>query len=296
MGFLFQILINALTIGSTYALVAVGFTLIFGVLRVVYLSHAAVLAACAYIGYLVLAATGSVTLALAAGTVSGAVLGIVIEYIAIRPVRGQNHLIPMVTSASVAVIIEEIIRLTVQAGQPISYPQAATSAVIRFQFAGASPYFTWGQLLIVVMAIVLVLALTFIVQRTWMGRSIRAIADSEVAASLLGVRVNVTSAMTLALASTLAGATGVLLGLSITAIDPHFADPLQFKALAIVLFAGMGSIPGAVVGGFLLGFVEAFAVGYLDSSYRDLFAYSMMIVILMVRPQGLLGRRVAQRV
>ena len=296
MGGLAQNLINGLTIGSSYALVAVGFTLIFGVLRVVYLSHAAVLAACAYVGFGVVQLTGSALAAILAGTVAGGVLGVLIERIAIRPVRGQNHLIPMVTSVSMAVIIGEALRLTVQQGQPISYPATFASTVVRLQIGDAAPYFTMAQVLILVLTVVLVLALTFIVQRTWMGRSIRAIADSEQVAALLGVRVNATSAKTMALASMLAGAAGVLLALSIAAIDTHFAEPLQFKALAIVLFAGMGSIPGAVVGGYLLGFVEAFAVGYLDTSYRDLFAYIVMIAILMVRPQGLLGRKVAQRV
>jgi branched-chain amino acid transport system permease protein len=296
MDSLFQNLINGLTIGSSYALVAVSFTLIFGVLRVVYLSHSAVLAVCAYVGYAVLLHTHSVVLALAASAVGGAILGIVIERIAIRPVRGQNHLVPMVMSISVAIILKEVLRLTVQAGQPISYPQTIASTIVRLKLGRASPYFSVSQLLIVLLTIVLVLALTFVVQRTWMGRSMRAVADSEQIASLLGIRVNATFAGTLALASTLAGAAGVLLALSISAIDPQFADPLQFKALAIALFAGMGSIPGAVVGGYLLGFIESFAMGYLDSSYRDLFAYVVMIAILLVRPQGLFGRRVAQRV
>jgi branched-chain amino acid transport system permease protein len=291
-----QSLINAVTLGSSYALVAVGFTLIFGVLRVVYLSHAAVLAACAYIGYAVLQATHSAVAALVVGTAAGALLGVLIERIAIRPVRGQNHLIPMVTSASVAVVIEEILRITVLGGQAISYPETFASSVVRLPVGGVAPYFTVAQLLILLVAVVLVLALHLIVTRTWMGRAIRAIADSEQVASLLGVRVNATSAKTMALASTLAGAAGVLLAMSIGAIDPHFAEPLQFKALAVALFAGMGSIPGAVIGAYLLGFVEAFAVAYLDTSYRDLFAYVFMIAILMVRPQGLFGRRIVQRV
>ena len=296
MGGLAQNLINALTIGSSYALVAVGFTLIFGVLRVVYLGHAAVLAACAYIGYAVILRTGSALAAIAAGALGGAVLGVLIERIAIRPVRGQNHLIPMATTASVAVIVEEIMRMTFDAGQAVSYPEAFTSQVIRLRIGGIAPYFTVAQAMIVVLTVILVLALRHVVQNTWLGRSIRTVADSESVAALLGVRVNAVSALTLALASTLAGVAGVLLALSLSSIDPYFAAPLQFKALAIVLFAGLGSLPGAVVGGYMLGFVEAFAMAYLDSSYRDLFAYAMMILILMVRPEGLFGRTIAQRV
>jgi branched-chain amino acid transport system permease protein len=296
MGNLAQNIVNALTLGSAYALVAVGFTLIFGVLRLVYLAHAAVLAACAYVGYGVMHATGSVWLALPAGIVAGGVLGLVVEWVAIRPVRGQHHLIPMVTSASFAIVVLELLRIFVQGGQSIAYPEAFTAKVIRLHIGSQTPYFTVGQLLVLVVTVVMVIGLTWVVQRTWMGRAIRAVADSEQAAALLGVRVNATSARTLALASMLAGAAGVLLGLTIAAIDPQFANPLEFKAIAIVLFAGMGSIPAAVVGAYLLGFVEAFAMTFLDTSYRDLFAYLVMIAILMVRPEGLMGRRIAQRV
>ncbi|MGE4240466.1 branched-chain amino acid ABC transporter permease [Ramlibacter sp.] len=296
MGNLAQNFINALTLGSTYALVAVGFTLVFGVLRLVYLGHAAVIAACAYVGYGVLRATGSVTLALVAGIVSGGILGLLVEWMAIRPVRGQHHLIPMVTSASFAIVVHELLRIFVAGGQSIAYPEAFTSTVIRFKLGDQTPYFTVGQLAVLLVTAAMVVALTWIVRKTWMGRAIRAVADSEQAASLLGVRVNATSARTLMLASMLAGAAGVLLGLTIAAIDPHFSTPLEFKAIAIVLFAGMGSIPAAVVGAYLLGFVESFAVVFLDTSYRDLFAYLVMIVILMVRPDGLMGRRVSQRV
>lgn len=296
MGNLAQNLINALTLGSAYALVAVGFTLIFGVLRVVYLAHAAVLAACAYVGYGVLRATGSVWLALVAGVLSGGVLGLLVEWMAIRPVRGQHHLIPMVTSASFAIVVQELLRIFVAGGQSIAYPEAFTATVIRFQLGGQTPYFTVGQMVVLGVTAAMVIGLTWIVQKTWLGRAIRAVADSEQAASLVGVRVNAISAQTLALASMLAGAAGVLLGLTIAAIDPHFSNPLEFKAIAIVLFAGMGSIPAAVVGAYLLGFVESFAVVFLDTSYRDLFAYLMMIIILMVRPAGLMGRRVSQRV
>jgi branched-chain amino acid transport system permease protein len=295
-GHLAQNLINALILGSTYALVAVGFTLIFGVLRLVYLAHAAVLAACAYVGYAVMLATGSVWLALPAGMAVGGLLGVVVEWVAIRRVRGQHHLIPMVTSASFAIVLEEALRIGVAGGQSVGYPANFTGNVLRLQIGNQSPYFTVGQLLVLLVTALLVVALTWIVQRTWMGRAIRAVADSEQAASLLGVNVNATSARTLALASTLAGAAGVLLGLTLSAIDPHFANPLEFKAIAIVLFAGMGSIPAAVVGAYLLGFVESFAMVFLDTSYRDLFAYLMMIAILTARPQGLMGRRTVQRV
>jgi branched-chain amino acid transport system permease protein len=291
-----QQVVNGLVIGSSYALVAVGFTLIFGVLRIVYLAHGAVLVAGAYLGLFALNWSGSVAVALLVGTVGSALLGLLIEFVALRPVREQNHLIALVTTVSFATIVQEALRLSVQGGQPISYPESIGSALLRTEIAGVSLHVTVGQLAVMAVALALVVALTFIIQRTWMGRSIRAVADSPLIASMLGIRVNVISAQTVALASALAGAAGVLLGLTIPAIDPYVGEHLQFKALAVVLFGGLGSIPGAVLGGVLLGFVEAMAAGYLATSFRDLFAFMTMVVILFFRPSGLLGRRLADRV
>jgi branched-chain amino acid transport system permease protein len=291
-----QQVVNGLVIGSSYALVAVGFTLIFGVLRIVYLAHGAVLVAGAYLGLFALTSTGSVTVALLVGTVGSALLGLLVEFVALRPVREQNHLIALVTTVSFATIVQEALRLSVQGGQPISYPDSIGSVLLRTEIAGVSLHVTVGQLAVTAVALALVVALTFIIQRTWMGRSIRAVADSPLIASMLGIRVNVISAQTVALASALAGAAGVLLGLTIPAIDPYVGEHLQFKALAVVLFGGLGSIPGAVLGGVLLGFVEAMAAGYLATSFRDLFAFMTMVVILFFRPSGLLGRRLAERV
>lgn len=296
MAVFLQQVINGLVIGSSYALVAVGFTLIFGVLRVVYLAHGAVLVAGAYLGLFALNWLGSVTAALVVGTAGAAALGLLVEFVALRPVREQNHLIALVTTISFATIVQETLRLSVEGGQPISYPDSVGSALLRWEIAGIHLHITVGQLAVMVVALVLVVALTFIIQRTWMGRSIRAVADSPLIASTLGIRVNVISAQTVALASALAGAAGVLLGLTIPAIDPYVGEHLQFKALAVVLFGGLGSMPGAVLGGLLLGFVEAMAAGYLATSYRDLFAFMTMVVILSFRPSGLLGRRLVDRV
>lgn len=291
-----QQVINGLTIGGSYALVAVGFTLIFGVLRVVYLAHGAVLVSGAYIGLFALQWSGSILVALVLGSIGAALIGLVVEAVALRPVRDHNHLIALVTTVSVATIIQETLRLNVQQGQPISYPDSVASSLMRAELGPVSLHVSVGQAFVVVVACVLVVALSILVQRTWLGRGIRAVADSPLIASLLGVRVNRVSAQTVAIASALAGVAGVLLGLTIPAVDPYVGEHLQFKALAIVLFGGMGSMSGAILGGLLLGLVEAIAAGYLATSYRDLFAFMTMVLILFFRPAGLLGQRSAERV
>ncbi|MBA4790253.1 MAG: branched-chain amino acid ABC transporter permease [Rhizobiales bacterium] len=296
MQILLQQLVNGLTIGAGYALVAVGFTLIFGVLRVVYLAHSAVLVVGAYLGLFALEWSGSIPLALVLGTVGAALLGLVVERVALRPVAGQNHLITLVTTISIATVIQESLRLSIHQGQPISYPSGMAATLLRFHLGGIELHLTVGQLAVMLVTLVLVVALTVLVQRTWMGRSIRAVADNPTIAAMLGVRVKSVSAQTVAIASALAGAAGVLLGLTLPAIDPYVGEHLQFKALAVVLFGGLGSVPGAVLGGLLLGLVEAMAAGYLETSYRDLFAFAAMVLILTFRPAGLLGRRPVERV
>jgi len=291
-----QQLINGVTIGSAYALVAVGFTLIFGVLRLVYLAHGAVLAMGGYLGLFALSLTSNVLVALVAGIIGSAILGIVVEIVAVRPVQGENHLIPLVTTISAATLIQEGLRLTIQQGQPISYPTNATGELVRFGFAGIELHVTVAQMAVVAVAALLVVSLTWVVRGTWLGRSIRAVADNPGVAALLGVEVNVVSAQTVGIASAMAGAAGVLLGLTLPAIDPYVGEPLQFKALSIALFGGLGSLPGAIVGGMFLGLVEAIAAGYFETSYRDLFAFMAMVIILSIRPSGLLGAPTVTRV
>ena len=291
-----QQLLNGLVIGGSYALVAAGFTLIFGVLRIVFFATSATLVVGAYAGYFVLAGAGNVWLALALGSAAAALLGVLIEFVAIRPVRDQHPLIALVTTISAATIVQEVLRLTVQRGQPISYPSDVLPGLIEFGAGSERLHITVAQGVVLLLAIALFIALGLVVDRTWFGRAIRSVAEAREVASMLGVRVNAISARTVALATGLSGAAGIMLSLTLPAIDPYVGDTLQFKALAIALFGGLGSLEGAVLGGFLLGTVEALASGYLETSYRDLFAYATMVLILLVRPSGLLGRGAIQRV
>lgn len=291
-----QQIINGIVIGSSYALVAVGFTLIFGVLRVVFFAHSATLVLGAYVGYLVLSYTPNIFLALFLGIAAAAWLGFVIEVVALRPVRTQHPLIALVTTISAATIVQELLRLTVQQGQPVAYPMDVVPGLLEIGSGANRLHVTVAQALVFVLAIVLFVALAALIKKTWFGGAVRAVADAREVAAMLGIRVNAISALTVTLATGLSGAAGVMLGLTLPAIDPYVGDSLQFKALAIALFGGLGSLEGAVLGGFILGLVEALAAGYLESSYRDMFAYLTMVLILLVRPSGLFGRRSVQRV
>lgn len=290
MSLFLQQTINGLLIGGTYALMAVGFTLIFGVLRFVYLAHGEVMMLGAYVGLFTLRWVPSVPLALLAAMMCTALVGLLIERLTLRPLIGYHHLMPLVTTVSAGILIQEVLRLTVNNGQPVTYPRAVRVGAPVLTVGPVN--FSSIQLTILVVSFALMLVLTYLVNRTRLGRAIRSIAQSPDLATLLGVNVGRISAFTFALACALAGATGVLFGLMFPTITPYVGDSFNFKALAIVLFGGLGSLPGAVFGGLLLGVVEALAVGYLQSSLRDIFAFAVMMLILFVRPNGLFGSRV----
>jgi branched-chain amino acid transport system permease protein len=285
-----QQVVNGLLMGGVYALVAVGFSLIFGVLRVLYMTHGEVLMLAAYIGLGAVSLTNSLVLALVSAMAVAALVGVLIERIAIRPLRGRHHLMPLVTTISIGLILQEGVRIAVRGGEPVAYPRHIRMAVSPISLGPLT--IGSAQALVLLVSIVLMLALTYFIQRTWNGRAVRAIAQDLEVAAMLGVSIDRISALTFAISSAMTGAAGVLFGVLFSSITPYFGAGIGFKAIAIVLFGGLGSLPGAVVGGLILGLVESLAVGYLATTYRDAFAFATMILILLVRPGGLFGTQV----
>lgn len=285
-----QQVINGLLMGGVYALVAVGFALIFGVLRVIYMTHGEVLMLAAYIGLFATSLTQSLVVAMASAMAAAALVGVVIERVAIRPLRGQHHLMPLVTTISVGLILQEVVRITVHGGEPVAYPRQIRMGVNPIAIGPLS--IGSAQVIVLVVSIGLMLALTWFIRRTKNGRAIRAVAQDLDVAAMLGVSIDRISALTFAISSALTGAAGVLFGVIFSSITPYIGGNIGFKALAIVLFGGLGSLPGAVVGGLILGLVESLAVGYLATTYRDAFAFATMILILLVKPTGLFGAHI----
>ncbi|HTU01752.1 MAG TPA: branched-chain amino acid ABC transporter permease [Candidatus Sulfotelmatobacter sp.] len=285
-----QQVINGLLMGGVYALVAVGFALIFGVLRVLYMTHGEVLMLAAYIGLFAVTLTNSLVIAMLAAMASAAIVGMLIERIAVRPLRGQHHLMPLVTTISVGLILQEVIRITVHGGEPVAYPRQVRLALSPISLGPLT--IGSAQVLVLIVSVVLMIALTYFIRRTKAGRAIRAVAQDFDVAAMLGVSIDRVSALTFAVSSALTGAAGVLFGVLFSSITPYIGGGIGFKALAIVLFGGLGSLPGAVVGGLILGLVESLAVGYLATTYRDAFAFATMILILLVRPSGLFGTHI----
>lgn len=284
-----QQLVNALSLGSVYALFALGFTLIFGILGVINLSHGAVFMLGAYAALLLVSkAAFPLWLAGLVAMLFCGVLGLAIDYLVLRPLRSRNapHLAPMIATIGIATMITSIAQGLFGVD------------TLRFPFGTLSDrsYHVGGvdvtalQLGIVVSAFALMLLLLMVIRRTLLGKALRAIAENPRAAYLLGINVEGLFLLVSFCAAALGGAAGVLIGLSFNAISPFMGQPILPKGIAVIILGGMGDIRGAMIGGLFLGFAEVMSVAYLSSDYRDAIAFGLLFVILLVRPAGLFGR------
>ncbi len=284
-----QQIVNGIFLGSIYALFALGYTLVFGVLDILNLAHAAVfMLAC----FVALAFVGGAHLpilaALPLAVLAAGVLGLVLERVAFRPRRGRanSNFSGLISSLAVAIVFEAI-ALEVWGPNVQRFPFGTLPAGRPIPFLGAE--ITRLQLTTVGVAVVLLVALTWLVTRTRLGREIRAVAESPRAAQILGVNVDRVIAASFFISSALGGAAGVLYGLAYNAIAPDMGRSVELKGLAVIVLGGMGSMPGAVVAGFALGLTEVFVVAHLGGSYRDVVSFAGLFLILVVRPRGLLG-------
>ena len=281
-----QQLVNGLFIGSMYAVFALGYTLVFGVLDILNLAHAAVFMVASFVALaLVEALHLSIFAALPVAMVIAGVLGLVLERVAFRPLRARadSNIAGLISSLAMATILGAI-------AHELWGPN-----VTRFPF-DTLPNATERlggtvsrmQLTVIAVALGLVLALTWLVQRTRLGRELRAVAESPRAAQVVGVNVDRAIAASFFISSALGGAAGVLYGL---AYDVHveMGRSVELKGLAVIIVGGMGSMPGAVIAGIALGVVETFVVAQLGGSYRDVVSFAGLFLILVLRPHGLLG-------
>lgn len=283
-----QQLVNALSLGSVYALFALGFTLVFGVLGVINLSHGAVFMVGAYAGLLLVERLGApLWLAVPAAMLASGLLGLAIDVLVLRRLRARNapHLAPMIATIGVAILLT-------------SLAQGLFGATVsRFPF-GTIPEgaLRLGPVRVTVLQIAIVAASLAIMSGLWLalrrsrfGQAVRAVAENPRAAHLLGIDVEGVFRRVSFGAAALGGAAGVLIGLSFNAISPFMGQPILPKGIAAIVLGGMGDVRGAMVGGLVLGLVEVLSVAYLSSDYRDAFAFGLLFLILLVRPAGLFG-------
>lgn len=286
---LVQQLVNGLVVGSVYALFAVGYTLVFGVLDILNLAHAAIFMIAAFTTYALVSVGVPLWLAFIGGCALAGLVGIALDRVAFAPLRKRNAgtLIPLISSIGVSIIIGAIAR-GIWGIDEKHFPVALGDAP-PIHLGGITV--TAVELVTFGAAIALMLGLNYVLRVTALGRNIRAVAEDRIAAVLLGVDLEKTIAMTFFIASALGGAAGILTGLQYNSVTVDMGAGIELKGLAVIILGGMGSITGAVVGGFILGAVETLSVAYISSNWRDAIAFGVMFVILVVRPRGLFGKR-----
>lgn len=284
-----QQLVNALTLGSVYALFALGFTLVFGVLGVINLSHGAIFMLGSYVALLIVEklALPLAFAILAAMLVSG-LIGLIIDFLILKPLRARNapHLSPMIATIGVAIMLTSLAQGLFGAEQK-RFP---SGTIPEQSMTWGDLHITAVQIGIVVISFVLMLVLLAMMRRTQLGRALRAIAESPKAAHLLGINVEGLFYLTSFAAAALGGAAGVLIGLSFNAISPFMGQPMLHKGIAVIILGGMGDIRGALIGGLFLGFAETMSVAYISSGYRDAVAFGLLFLILLIRPSGMFGK------
>ena len=279
-------LINGLTQGSIYALVAIGFVIIFGTMNLVTFAHGEVYMAGAFAGYFALTVWHLPWyIALALGMVVGWILGYLIEKVAFRPLRSAGHMPPLLITIGLSIIFRDLANIIFGAENrpvPSIYEQT-------FEVAGTQVSVL--QVLLLGIAVFLIVVLRMLIYGTKIGRAMRATAQDHEAAYAMGVNVNRVFSISFSLASCLGGAAGVMVGMYYNAVYASMGSSAGLKGFAACIFGGLTSIPGAILGGLIIGVIENLTVQYLASGYRDIVAFLVLVLVLVLRPQGLLGRR-----
>ena len=286
-----QQLINGLMLGSVYALIGVGYTLIFGVLRMLNLAHAYIFMAAPFAAfYFMQLGIESSFLAMALGVMGAGLLGIVLYYVCFRPIHQSHALGGFVTSLSFGIIIQVIIvntfgtlKVPFQSGVTLPDIEFGNTILSGIQAAGLA------------ISIVLMIVLLWLVKHTRFGRNVRAIAENENAAQLLGVSVRTAVLQVFVISSALAGLAGLLVATRFESLSSHMSDAYALKALAVIVVGGLGDVRGALVAGLALGVAEVLLQAYASGMWAEAFIWVMLIVVFLVKPDGLLGESIKRR-
>ncbi|MFT8992341.1 MAG: branched-chain amino acid ABC transporter permease [Leuconostoc mesenteroides] len=287
-----QQLINGLMLGSVCALLALGYTMVYGIIKLINFAHGDIYMLGAYFGYFFIKVLHlNFFIALILAMAVSAIIGVVIEYIAYRPLRHSPRIAVLISALGISFLLENGMTYLYGSDQR-SFPQAIKTVQYHFYGIQVSNI----QLIIAVTSIVLMLLLTYIVKNTKMGRAMRAVSADPDAASLMGININHTISFTFAIGSALAAAGGVLIGLYYNSIDPLMGMTPGLKAFVAAVLGGIGIIPGAAVGGWLIGILETMVQATAFSDYKDAIVYAMLIVILLIKPTGILGKNKREKV
>jgi branched-chain amino acid transport system permease protein len=311
-----QVLLDGIVLGFMYALIALGYTMVYGVLEFINFAHSEIFVLGAFVGVEILLALKFwgildafspfllLGILLLAGMAGSGLLAVTVERVAYRPLRGAPRLIPLISAIGVSFSLQDIIRLFESLWNNAFNLVYPTMDELNYRIELTDTIDVSVKSLVVIVAALLMLwVLHLIVNRTKVGKAIRAVAEDQATASLMGINVNRIISLTFLIGGAMGGAAGVLFGIQYSLINPYTGFIPGLKAFTAAVLGGIGNIPGAMVGGIVLGLLEAFAASYLSlltggafgAEYKDIFAFSILILILIFRPKGLLGEVVRER-
>ena len=294
MEFMHQILqqlINGISLGSIYALIALGYTMIYGIIKLINFAHGDIYMVGAYLGFYAITLGIPVVPAILISMAVTSLLGVLVERFAYRPLRHAPRISVLITAIGVSFLLEYVMMALVSP-TPRTFP--ATISDISWTFEGL--VISGQQLLIMGVTFVLMIILTYIVRATKIGKAMRAASYDTEAAQLMGINADRIISITFAIGSALAAVAGVLIGIYYNSIDPLMGLMPGIKAFVAAVFGGIGILPGAVVGGLVLGIVEAFISGFGFSMFRDAAAFAILILVLLLKPAGIFGKNIKEKV
>ncbi len=299
-----QQLFNGLSLGAIYALVASGYTMVYGIIGMINFAHGEIYMIGAYIGLVTLSAIGTqsgipvfvvIGAMLLVSVVLTGVYGYVVEQVAYKPLRSSPRLVALISAIGMSIFLQNWVALG-QGARDMAVPSLLPGALNFHMGDGFEVFVPYTRVLIIVVAVLLMIALTLYIRHSRMGRASRACAQDMQMANLLGIDTNKVVSFTFILGAVLAAVGGVLIALAIGKLNPYIGFVAGIKAFTAAVLGGIGSIPGAMLGGVLLGVAETFAAAYISSEYKDIVAFGLLVLILLFRPTGLLGKPEVEKV
>lgn len=287
-------LINGISLGSVYAIIALGYTMVYGIAKMLNFAHGDVIMIGGYVVFTIVSTAGlPVPLGIVAAVVFCTLLGISIEAVAYKPLRGASSLAVLITAIGVSYFLQNIALLIFGANTK------AFSSVVKIpsiQLFGGQVTITGETIVTIVTCIIIMIALTNFVNKTKAGQAMLAVSEDSGAASLMGINVNKTISLTFAIGSGLAAVAGMLLCSSYPSLTPYTGSMPGIKAFVAAVFGGIGSIPGAFIGGIILGIIEILSKAYISSQLSDAIVFLVLVIVLLVKPTGLLGKKLQEKV